>query len=113
MMTDQVPETIGGSIPASAVEDAARESGMMPQKLPEWEPPSPVDTLTVTPVVKIRIEHHAISALAKLLAPMFIDIRCTAPRAEALRFYLAELEKALPILRALVNENSRKEVDDE
>ncbi len=118
METTQVPETIGGAIPHETVVDAMREDGFLPPKLPEWkhmqeEKSQPAierrDILDITPhtQVMVRQEKHGGGSLwihfsGYCHGDWPQEGSAEERRNATLRFVLAEAEKALPVLRAMV-----------
>ncbi len=116
---NQIPEeqsylnNVAAEIPA-----ALREDGFLPAELPKWEsprrvPPPTDEELNLTPTTNIRLVHLQAVGFARLQiwkscysdANWQDNISNEVRRAAALCFLLAETEKALPVLRAMVGQS--------
>jgi hypothetical protein len=111
----QVPETIGGAIPRETVVEAMREDGFLPPKLPEWKndvfpparPPVVEPRVELTPQAHISFEaKESGSAFFMVYRGGYGDLQpftgIEARKAEVLPRLLADIEAALPALRAMV-----------
>lgn len=115
MEATRVPDTVVGTIPDETAIGAMREYGLLPDALPEWKNDSaqPLPPPVVEPRIELTARVH-ISFEAKENGAAFFMAYCSgygdlqpfttieARKAEVLPMLLADVEKALPVLRAVV-----------
>lgn len=111
----QVPETIGNSISHETIVDDMRADGMLPPKMPEWEAidgakiwtDNDIDRLVLSDTAFAQINHGAkVGSVVMFIhassSNLTLPSSPSARRLAALQFFAAEMERALPIVRAMI-----------